>query len=60
MDKKLVRTEVWCVSTPAVHGLVAEYHDALHLTTSSLQKHGKKIKHGVDGERFYKAMELEC
>ena len=29
VDNKLVRNGWWCVSTPLVHGLVAEYHNPL-------------------------------
>ena len=60
MDNKLVRNGRWCVPTPPVHRLVAEYHDALHLTTSSVEKHWKEINHGVEGEGLYKAVELQC
>ena len=60
VDNKLVCSERWCVPTSLVHGLVAEYHDALHLTTSSVEKHCKEIDHGVEGEGLYKAVELQC
>ena len=40
--------------------LVAEYHDALHLTTSSVEKHRKEINHAVEVEGLYKAVELQC
>ena len=60
MDNKLVRNGRWCVPTSLVHRLVAEYHDALHLTTSSVEKHWKEITHGVEGEGLYKAVELQC
>ena len=40
--------------------LVAKYHDALHLTTSSMQKHWNEINHGVEGEGLYKAVDLQC
>ena len=60
MDNKLVRNGRWCIPTPLVHRLVAEYHDALHLTTSSVEKHWKEINHGVEGEGLYKAVELQC
>ena len=43
-----------------MHGLVAEYHNALHLTTTSVEKHRKEINHGVEGEGLYKAVELQC
>ena len=49
MENKLVRNGRWCVPTPLVHRLVAEYHDALHLTTTSMEKHLKEINHGVEG-----------
>ena len=39
VDNNFVRNGRWCVPTPLVHCLVAEYHDALHLTTSSVEKH---------------------
>ena len=39
VDNKLVRNGRWCVPMPLVHRLVAEYHDALHLTTSSMEKY---------------------
>ena len=57
---KLVCNGQWCVRTPLVHGFVAEYHDALHLTTSSVGNHWKETNHGVEGERLYKAVELQC
>ena len=60
VDSKLVRNGPWCVPTPRVHRLVAEYHHALHLTTSSVVKHWKEINLGVEGEGLYKAMELQC
>ena len=43
-----------------MHRLVGEYHDALDLTTSSVEKRWKEIKHGVEGEGLYKAVELQC
>ena len=60
VDNKLVRNGRWCVPTSLVHRLVADYHDALHLTTSSVEKHWKEINHGVEGEGLYKAVELQC
>ena len=60
VDNKHVRNGQWCVPTPLVHRLVAEYHDAFHLTTSSDEKHWKEINHGVEGEGLYKAVELQC
>ena len=39
VDNKLVRNGRSCVPTLLVHRLVAEYHNALHLTTSSVEKH---------------------
>ena len=39
VDNKLVRNGRWCVPTLLVHRLVAEYYDALHLTTSSVENH---------------------
>ena len=60
VDNKLVHNGRWCVPTPLVHGLVAEYHNALHLTTSDGEKHRKEINHGVEGEGLYKAVELPC
>ena len=59
MDNKLVRDGRWCVPTPLVRHLVSKYHDALHLTTSSVQKHWNKMNHGVEGEQLYKAVELQ-
>ena len=59
-DNKLIRNGRWCVPTSLVHHLVAEYHDAVHLTTSSVEKHWKEINHGVEGEGLYKAVELQC
>ena len=59
-DNKLVRIGGWCVPTLLVHRLVAEYHDALHFTTSSAEKHWKEINHRVEGEGLYKAVELQC
>ena len=38
VDNKLVRDGWWCLPTSLVHRLVAEYHDALHLTTCSVVK----------------------
>ena len=60
VDNKLVRNGQWCVSTSLVHCLVAEYHGALHLTTSRVDKQWKEIDHGVEGEGLYKAMDLQC
>ena len=60
VDNKLVRNGRWCVPTSLVHRLLAEYHDALHLSTSSVEKHWKEINHGVEGEGLYKAVELQC
>ena len=60
VDEKLVRNGRWCVPTPLVHRLVAEYHDALHLTTFSVEKHWKEINHGMEGEGLYRAVELQC
>ena len=59
VDNKLVCTGQWRVRTPLVHRLVAEYHDALQLTTSSVEKHWKKINHCVEGQGLYKAVELQ-
>ena len=52
-ETELVCNVRWCVPTPLVHRLV---HDALHLTTCSVKKHLKKMNHGVEGERLYKAV----
>ena len=60
MDNKLVRNGRWCVPTPLVHRVVAEYYDALHLTTCSVGKHWNNINHGVEGEGLYKAVGLQC
>ena len=60
MDKKLVYNGRWCVPTPLVHRLVAEYHNALHLITSGEEKDSKEIKHGVESEGLYNAVELQC
>ena len=60
MDDKLVCNGRWCVPTPLVHSVVAKYHDALHLTTSCVEKHWKEIIHGVQGEGVYKAVDLQC
>ena len=60
VDNKLVRNGGWCVPTLLVHRLVAEYHDALHVTTSSVEKDWTEINHGVEGEQLYKAVELQC
>ena len=57
---KLVRNGQWCVPTSLVYCLVAKYHDALHLTTSSVEKHWKEMNHAVEGEGLYKAVELQC
>ena len=59
VDNKLIRNRQWCVPTPLVHGLVAQCHDALHLTTSSVEKHWKEINDGVEREGLYKAVELQ-
>ena len=59
VDIKLNRNGRWCVPTPLVHRLMAKYHDALHLTTSSVEEHWKEINHGVEGEGLYKAVELQ-
>ena len=60
VDNKLVSNGRWCVPTLLGHRLVAEYHDALHLTTSNVGKPWKELNHGVEGEGFYKAVELQC
>ena len=60
LDNKLVRNGRWRVPTPLVHRLVAECHDAIHLTTSSVEKHWNEINHGVEGEGLYKPVELQC
>ena len=60
VDNRLIRNGRWGDSTPLVHRLVAKCHDALHLTTSSVEKHWKEINHGVEGEGLYKAVELQC
>ena len=60
VDNKLVRNGWWCVPTPLVHRLVAQYHDALHSTTPSVKKHSKEINYGDEGEGLYKAVELQC
>ena len=39
VDNKPGRNGRWCVPTPLLHCLVAEYDDALHLTTSSVEGH---------------------
>ena len=59
VDDKLICNGRWCVPKSLVHRLVAEYQDALHLTTSSVVKHSKEINHGVEGERLYKAVQLQ-
>ena len=56
VDNKLVRNGRWCVHFLLVPRLVAEYHDALHLTLSSVEKHWKEFNHGVQGEGAYKAV----
>ena len=48
VDNKNVRNGRWCVPTPLVHRLAAQYYDALHLTTSSSEKHRKENNHGVE------------
>ena len=60
VDNKLIRNGPWFVPTSLVHCLLAEYHDAVHLTTSSVEKHWKEFNHGVVGEALYKAVELQC
>ena len=60
VDNKVLPNGQWCVLKPLLHRLVAEYHDALHLTTSSVEKHWKEINQGVKGEGLYKAVELQC
>ena len=59
VENELVRNGRWCVPTSLVHRLEAEYHDALRLTTSSVEKHWEEINHGVEGEGLYKAVELQ-
>ena len=54
------RSGRWCVPAPLVNPLVAEYHDAQGLTTSSVEKHWNKIHHGVEGEGLDKAVEHQC
>ena len=60
VENRLVRGGQWCAATSLVHRLVAKYHDALHLTTSSVEKHWKEINHGLEGEELYKAVEPQC
>ena len=60
MDNNLVCDGRWCVPTSPVHHLVADYQDALHLTTYSVEEHWKEINHGVEDEGLYKAVELQC
>ena len=60
VDNKLVRNGRWCVLTPLVHRLVAEYHDALDLTTSSVERQWKEINCGMEGDGLYKAVEPQC
>ena len=60
VDNKLVHNGRWCVPTSLVHRFVAEYHNALHLTTSSVEHHWKEINHTVEGEGLYKTVELQC
>ena len=60
LDNKLICNGRCCVPTSLVHRLVPEYHDALHLITSSVGKPRKEITHGVEGEGLYKAVELQC
>ena len=60
VDNKPVRNRWTCAPTPLVHRLVAKYHDALHLTDSSVEKHWKEIDQAVEGEELYKAVELQC
>ena len=60
MDNKLVRTGQWCVPTSLVHRLLAQYHDAVHLTICSVETNLKKINHDVECEGLYKAVELQC
>ena len=59
LNNKLVHIGPCCVPTLLVHCLEAEYHAALHSTTYSVEKHWKKINHGVEGEGLYKAVELQ-
>ena len=60
VDSRLVRNERWRMPTSPVHRLAAKYHDALHLTNFSVEKHWKEINHGVEGEGLYKTVELQC
>ena len=60
MHTKLVRNGQWRVPTPLVHRLGAEYHDALHLTTSTVEKNVKEMNHGLEGEGLYKVVKPQC
>ena len=59
VNNRLVRNGRRCVPTSLVHRLVAKFHDAPHLTTSSVEKHWKEINHDVEGEGLYKAVQLQ-
>ena len=59
MDNKLVRNGRWCVPKSLVHRLVDQYHNALQLTTSSVEKHWKQNTHGLEREGWYNAVELQ-
>ena len=43
-----------------MHRLLAEYHNALHLTTTSVEKHQKEMNHCREGEGLHRAVELQC
>ena len=45
VDNQLVSNGRWCDPTLLVHRLLAENHDTLHLTTSSVEKHRKELNH---------------
>ena len=60
VNSKLVRSGRWRVPTPLVHHLVAEYHDALNITTCSVERHWMEMNHGLEGVEFYKAVGLQC
>ena len=60
LDNKLVRKGRWCVATPLVHRLVVEYHNTLHVSTSSVEKHWRETNQCEEPEGLYKAVELQC
>ena len=58
MDNRLIFNRIWCVATPLVNHAVADYYEAIHLTTTSVEKNGNEVNCGVEGDGLYKAVKM--